>query len=62
MMLARQVRCPYCGELFEIGIDTSVGTQAYIEDCYVCCQPISFRTVIDFDGNLTAIEIQRNDD
>ena len=38
-----QVSCPYCGELLEITIDASAGNQEYIEDCQVCCQPITLR-------------------
>ena len=33
--------CPYCGERIEILIDCSVPRQSYIEDCSVCCKPIS---------------------
>ncbi len=35
------ISCPYCGEKFEILIDVSVPDQNYIEDCFVCCRPIS---------------------
>jgi hypothetical protein len=34
--------CPYCGELIEVLVDTSVEEQDYIEDCSVCCRPIEF--------------------
>lgn len=34
------INCPYCGENFELVIDTGEKEQHYIEDCYVCCQPI----------------------
>lgn len=34
------VRCPYCGEVVEIGLDPGSGSsQEYIEDCPVCCRP-----------------------
>lgn len=32
--------CPYCGEPVELVIDTSLGSQEYIEDCEVCCRPM----------------------
>ena len=41
------VRCPYCGESFDATIDVSAGNQEYIEDCYVCCRPITFHVVVD---------------
>ena len=35
-----QVRCPYCGQVNEIGLDPGGGaTQDYVEDCQVCCRP-----------------------
>ena len=34
------VRCPYCGESQEIGLDPGSGAaQDYVEDCQVCCRP-----------------------
>jgi len=42
-MLAQPVSitCPYCGETIEIMADPSVVRQEYIEDCQVCCRPIT---------------------
>ena len=37
------VGCPYCGESLDIDVDCSVASQSYIEDCQVCCQPITYR-------------------
>ena len=37
---AATISCPYCGEPNELTIDpTGGGTQDYVEDCQVCCQP-----------------------
>jgi transposase-like protein len=33
--------CPYCGESIETTVDTSLSSQRYIEDCPVCCRPIT---------------------
>ena len=34
-------KCPYCLEKISMILDiSSEGTQTYIEDCEVCCQPI----------------------
>jgi len=43
------VQCPYCGESIEILVDDSAGQQRYIEDCQVCCRPISITVAVD-DG------------
>jgi len=46
------IQCPYCGESFEVSIDCSIPEQQYIEDCQVCCRPISFDITIDTSGEL----------
>jgi transcription elongation factor Elf1 len=34
-------RCPYCHQKISMLLDVSIDdTQAYIEDCEVCCRPI----------------------
>ena len=37
--------CPHCGERISMLLDLSAGSQRYVEDCEVCCNPIeiSFR-------------------
>ena len=37
------VNCPYCGEQISVLIDCSVEQQEYVEDCQVCCRPITFK-------------------
>ena len=46
-----QVResCPYCAELIELVIDPSQGEHTYIEDCFVCCRPIT--VLVSLGGN-----------
>jgi hypothetical protein len=44
------IDCPYCGESIEISVDVSVPSQQYIEDCQVCCRPITLRVEVDADG------------
>jgi len=58
----QSVACPYCGESFETEIDTSAGSQEYVEDCYVCCRPIVFQLHVNDDGELTGLEVQREND
>ena len=45
------VSCPYCGEGNTIFVDESAGgSQEYVEDCQVCCQPWQVRVTLDEDG------------
>jgi len=41
--------CPYCGESTDAEVDCSVDFQEYIEDCQVCCRPITFSVSVDSD-------------
>ena len=36
-----KIQCPYCGELIELLLEPLEDSQEYIEDCQVCCQPIT---------------------
>lgn len=49
------IDCPYCGEQIELSIDCSVEQQEYVEDCSVCCRPITV-TVTSADGEVIAID------
>ncbi len=41
LLQSLSLQCPYCGELIEIVADTSIRQQTLIEDCSVCCRPIT---------------------
>ena len=38
MEVSETISCPFCGESFELAIDTSVGSQRFVTDCEVCCR------------------------
>ena len=54
------IDCPYCGERIETLIDSSVAQQEYIEDCTVCCRPITL--TVDCIAEPISIEVRREDD
>lgn len=39
--------CPYCGEAIELLVDASAGDDEYVEDCEVCCRPITISLSFD---------------
>ncbi|UZJ43476.1 CPXCG motif-containing cysteine-rich protein [Marinimicrobium sp. C6131] len=45
--IEKNIHCPYCDEVITLLIDPSISEQSYVEDCHVCCQPISVDVVID---------------
>jgi len=53
--------CPYCGEVYGVMVDLSAGPQSYIEDCQVCCQPISKTVVVDERGDFASLVAERLD-
>ncbi|WP_372881817.1 CPXCG motif-containing cysteine-rich protein [Psychromonas sp.] len=54
-------QCPYCGEIIELLIDCSLAEQDYIEDCQVCCRPISVQVRGDYQGQLTVHVAHENE-
>ena len=43
--------CDSCGEEIVVPVDISAGShQDYVEDCPVCCHPMSLHVDIDADG------------
>ncbi len=45
------VHCPYCGEPVGLQLDLSAGSQEYVEDCAVCCQPMVVTVELGGDGS-----------
>ena len=51
------ILCPYCAEPVEPYVDPGGGeSQEYIEDCSVCCRPISFVARFDADSGQYVVE------
>jgi len=53
------VTCPYCAETILVRADLSAGSQSYVEDCQVCCQPILLTVVVAEQGGLESIVAAR---
>ncbi len=58
----RLAECPFCGESFTAVVDCSAGSQRYVEDCPVCCQPILFQMDVDMEGRLSFLELHRENE
>lgn len=54
MLSTCDVDCPYCGEPIALVVDASAGAQRYIEDCSVCCRPITVIVEVLDDGEVDA--------
>lgn len=52
-----ELSCPYCGETITLFLDLSVESQTYIEDCSVCCQPMTVSYSVE-DGELASLNVE----
>lgn len=41
LLVETDVECPFCGEWFPLVIDTSQGDYDAVDDCSVCCRPMT---------------------
>ena len=57
MLSTHDIDCPYCGEPVSLVVDASAGSQRYIEDCAVCCRPITVTLDVQDDGEV-AVHVQ----
>jgi len=57
MEVSETVQCPFCGQAFDVTIDTTVGTQRFTTDCEICCRPIEFVAECE-PGEVLSLEIQ----
>jgi hypothetical protein len=58
---AALIQCPYCWEQIEVLVDCSIKRQEYVEDCSVCCRPITI-SVVSSHGEVTSIEARSEDE
>ncbi len=61
MLDIQPIECPYCGEIISLALDASAGAQQYIEDCHVCCRPITVLLQVDDDGE-PCVRVQSQDE
>jgi hypothetical protein len=61
LLLETTIHCPYCGEAITISVDSSQPDQASIEDCAVCCRPISLQ-ISCVPGEIQQLIVRREDD
>ncbi|MFO7705280.1 MAG: CPXCG motif-containing cysteine-rich protein [Halopseudomonas sp.] len=56
------LECPYCGEPISLLLDLTGGSQSYVEDCQVCCQPIVVNLQIDADEDDYHVDLRAEQD
>jgi len=61
LLTQRSVGCPYCGETIDVLINREEAGQQYVEDCQVCCRPITFYVAMDSEGDLSVFVYAENE-
>lgn len=49
------IQCPFCGQTFEVVVDTSLARQVFTTDCEVCCRPMEIVAECA-DGEVVSVE------
>lgn len=59
MQVTEAVQCPFCGQAFELAVDTSAARQRFVTDCEVCCRPFEVRVECE-PGEVLSLEVSAN--
>lgn len=59
MEVQQAVQCPYCGQRFEITVDTLQASQRFITDCEICCRPLE--VIVECEpGEILSLDVRVN--
>ena len=53
------IQCPFCGQSFDVTVDTSLPTQRFTTDCEVCCRPFEV-SVESEPGEILSLDVSGN--
>ncbi|PYI87030.1 MAG: CPXCG motif-containing cysteine-rich protein [Verrucomicrobia bacterium] len=57
MQIGTPIQCPFCGQRFELVVDTSEPSQQFATDCEICCRP--FEVAVQCEpGEILSLDIQ----
>ena len=54
-IVTTETQCPHCWEPVVVEVDTSQGDYETVEDCSVCCRPMTLRVVCR-SGEVVSVE------
>ena len=51
-----KIQCPFCGQAFDLVVDTSAASQRFTTDCEICCRP--FEVVAECEpGEILSLDV-----
>jgi transcription elongation factor Elf1 len=59
MESSASVYCPFCGQKFEVTVDTNTASQVLTVDCEICCRPIELRIECEA-GEILSLDVAEN--
>ena len=59
METSTEIRCPFCGQEFELLIDTTQAEQQFTTDCEVCCRPFTVTAECE-PGEVLNVQVTEN--
>ena len=59
MEVTATIVCPFCGQRFDLVIDTSDSSQRLAIDCEVCCRPLEVAVECE-PGEILSLEVGPN--
>lgn len=57
MEASEEIQCPFCGQMFEIEVDTTVASQRFVTDCEICCRPLEVSAECEA-GEVVSVQVQ----
>jgi transcription elongation factor Elf1 len=57
--ISEKIQCPFCGQAFELVVDTSVSSQRFTTDCEVCCRPFEVTAECE-PGEILGLDVAGN--
>ena len=59
VQVSEPIQCPFCGQSFDLAIDTSIASQRFTTDCEVCCRP--FEVIVECEpGEILSLDVLGN--
>ena len=59
MECSAAIQCPYCGQKFDLVLDTSIASQRFTTDCEVCCRPFEVFAECE-PGEILSLDVAGN--
>jgi transcription elongation factor Elf1 len=59
MQVSETIQCPFCGQSFDLTIDTSVSNQRFTTDCEICCRPFEVNVECE-PGEILSLDVAGN--